>query len=179
MPAVSPAHAAAPGAGGVTITYLEMLAPPATPPRPAPKGVQVRRAAPPGVPFYRWLYDAVGAAWNWTDRRALSDEALAANVQHPDVAVHVLYHHGVPAGYAEWDYRRRPAAQLVYFGLLPGHIGQGLGGFFLDWAVRQAWQQASVGRLWVHTCSLDHPRALGLYQRCGFRIYKAETKPAA
>jgi hypothetical protein len=30
-------------------------------------------------------------------------------------------------------------------------------------------------RLWLHTCDLDHPGALGFYQRSGFRIYDRRT----
>jgi len=32
----------------------------------------------------------------------------------------------------------------------------------------------SPKRLFVQTCTLDHPRALGLYQRCGFIPFAQE-----
>lgn len=160
----------------VTITYLEMHAPPAAPPRARPDDAAIVRANPPTVGFYRYLYDAVGAPWAWTDRKALTDDALAAVVQDAAVHVHVLYLHGTPMGYAELDARRPPDVQLAYFGLVPEAIGQGLGGFFLDWAVRAAWALAGDGgRVWVHTCTLDHPRALPLYERAGFRRYREEV----
>ena len=53
-------------------------------------------------------------------------------------------HHGTPAGYAELDRREPPDVQLAYFGLMPEFIGKGLGGFFLDWAVRAA----SIDQRW-------------------------------
>jgi GNAT superfamily N-acetyltransferase len=106
----------------------------------------------------------------------LSDAALAAIVQDPAVAVHVLYQRGTPAGYAELDFRSPPDVQLAYFGLLPDFIGQGLGGAFLDWVIREAWQHDPY-RLWVHTCTLDHPRALPVYRQHGFVPYKRETEP--
>jgi hypothetical protein len=31
--------------------------------------------------------------------------------------------------------------------------------------------------LWTHTCTYDHPRALGYYQRAGFTVY--ERRPLA
>ena len=153
------------------VTYLEMTAPPERPASPPPRqAVEIRRAVRPTTSFYRYLYDAVGGPWTWTERRLMSDEGLAAIVRDPRVEILVLWVDGVPAGYAELD-RRSPAdIELAYFGLIPEFIGQGLGRFLLDHAVRRAWS-CEPRRLWVHTCDLDHPRALGVYEKCGFRVY--------
>ena len=45
-------------------------------------------------------------------------------------------------------------------------------------ALAFAWRK-DVERLWVHTCTLDHPTALGFYRRHGFVPYKRtiETFP--
>ena len=160
----------------VYITYLDMHAPPEAVPLPVPEGVDIRRAYRPTVAFYRFLYDTVGAPWQWTDRRKLDDAALGALIQHEDVAIHVLYVDGTPAGYAELDYRHRPDVELTYFGLMPGFTGRGLGRFFLDWTIREAWRHTPE-RLWVHTCTLDHPAALSLYEKMGFVPYKREKAP--
>jgi len=163
------------------ITSLEMLAPPASPPPPAPRdGLSIQRAVRPTVSFYRYLYDTVGEDWLWYERRRLDDAALAAIVQHPAVEVFVLYAEGVPAGYAELDGRAlgaRGEVELAYFGLLPEFIGHRLGPWLLDWAVRRAW---SLGprRVWVHTCTLDHPGALAMYERAGFVQFKTEVEIA-
>lgn len=157
----------------IVVTYLEMNAPPA-PPAPPPPDVIVRQALTPTVSFYRYLYNEVGAEWLWGDRRRLSDAALAAIIQDPAVAVHVAYHAGVPAGYAELVHSDT-AIELAYFGLLPAFIGRGIGGWFLRWAVHQAWS-ARPRRVWVHTCTLDHPRALRVYRNAGFVIYRREEK---
>jgi GNAT superfamily N-acetyltransferase len=162
------------GPGGsveTLVTYLEMTAPPerpaTLPPGPA---VEIRRAVRPTTSFYRYLYDAVGGPWTWTERRLMSDGALAAIVRDLRVEVLVLWVDGVPAGYAELDRRSPPDIELAYFGLIPEFIGQGLGRFLLDHAVRRAWSY-EPRRLWVHTCDLDHPRALGVYENSGFRVY--------
>jgi GNAT superfamily N-acetyltransferase len=153
------------------IAYLEMRSPPAQPPRPAPRpDLEIRRAWRPTVSFYRYLYSAVGGPWSWTDRRRLNDAALAAILNDPLVEVNVLWLAGVPAGYAELDRRAPPDIEIGYFGLMPEFIGQGLGGYLLDWTIHHAWR-ARPHRLWLHTCDLDHPRALGFYQHAGFRIY--------
>ena len=34
-------------------------------------------------------------------------------------------------------------------------------------------------RVWVHTCSLDHPHALANYQARGFRIFRVEEQREA
>jgi len=168
-PAPSPVPA---GKIDVVITYLEMHAPPA--PRTSPhraEQVAVMRARRPTVSFYRYLYDTVGTPWLWYERRALADEALAAIVQDPAIDVEVLYVDGVPAGYFELDRNEPSEVELCYFGLVPEFIGRGLGGWFLDRAVEHAWA-GEARRVWVHTCTLDHPAALGVYQRAGFKPYR-------
>jgi GNAT superfamily N-acetyltransferase len=129
----------------------------------------------PTVSFYRDLYDTVGAAWLWYERRRLNDEALGAIVRDERVEVHVLWVEGVPAGYAELDLRRMPDIELVYMGLLPEFTGQGLGSYLLDFAIDRAWSFGPQ-RLWLHTCNHDHPRALEMYQGAGFVAYRTETK---
>jgi GNAT superfamily N-acetyltransferase len=170
--------AAATGAGRrieTLVTYLEMTAPPTRPGRPAPRAnLEIRRARRPTVSFYRYLYAAVGEPWTWTVRRCLSDAELAAILNDPRVEVNVLWEAGVPAGYAELDRRTPPDIEIGYFGLMPEFIGQGLGGYLLDWAIHHAWRM-QPRRLWLHTCDLDHPGALGFYQRSGFRIYDRRT----
>ena len=159
-----------------TVTYLEMRAPPRHPTRPAPmKRLAILRAEPPTVSFYRYLYERIGAPWNWTERRALDDEALAAIIHDERVEIYVLYVAGVPAGYAELDRRIEDEIEIAYFGLLPEFVGRGLGGYFLDWAVGAAWTRGP-GRVWLHTCDLDHPRALSVYQRAGFAPYRQRVE---
>jgi hypothetical protein len=123
----------------VKVTYLEMLA---RPERvvPAPRqGLTVVHAKKPTVAYYRFLYDAVGRDYNWTSRKRLSDAELAALLNDPRLEVHVLMAEGVPAGFAELDRRVEGEIELVQFGLVPEFIGQGLGRYFLRWAIDRAW----------------------------------------
>lgn len=158
----------------VTTWYLEMKARPAAPARGTPQGVRLEHAPAPPLHFYRYLYETVGAPWLWSDRRRMSDEELASHVHDAHVEVWVAYRAGIPLGYFELDRRMEGACELAYFGLFPDAIGQGLGAWLLEAAVARAWSDAGTERLWVHTCSLDHPRALGIYERAGFARY-AET----
>ena len=159
----------------VVTTFLEMRSP------PPPAGGHHRaeplaliRANPPTVSYYRYLYEAVGSSWLWYERRLLDDAALAAIVEDPLVEVTVLYHRGSPAGYVELDTRVPGEVELAYLGLLPGHIGRGLGTYLLDWALGHAWDRGPE-RVWVHTCTLDHPAALATYQRAGFEPYDQQV----
>jgi GNAT superfamily N-acetyltransferase len=158
----------------VATTSLEMFRDPGGELPPAPDGVRVVRAAPPGVRFYRFLYDGVGAPWHWYDRKRWDDATLAATVDDPAVEVHVLWRRGAPAGYVELDRRVAALCEVAYFGLFPEAIGGGLGTWFLRWAVREAWREPALDRLWVHTCTLDHPSALGVYRKVGFEPYAEE-----
>lgn len=160
----------------IAITYLEMqdepqpreLTPPAT-------NVLIAPALKPTVSFYRYLYNTVGAPWLWYERRLMSDEQLRALIQNPQVEIYVLYVDGVPAGYAELDRRHETDIELAYFGIMPEFIGQRLGPFFLDWIIDKAWSYQPQ-RFWLHTCTLDHPKALAVYQQAGFVPYKREEK---
>ena len=159
----------------VTVTYLQMTSPDQRSPAPEwPEPVRVRRAERPAVSFYRYLYDTVGADWDWHVRRRLSDDALAAIVHDDAVEVHVLHVRGVPAGYAELDRRVEGEVEIAYFGLMPDYIGRGLGPALLGWALERAWSYGPR-RVWLHTCSLDHPKALAMYRRAGFEVYDREV----
>ncbi|MBL7995079.1 GNAT family N-acetyltransferase [bacterium] len=157
----------------VVTTYLEMVEKPADIPSGNPEGALIMRANRPTVSFYRFLYNTVGENWKWVDRKKLSDDDLRIIIQDENVEVHVLYKNGVPAGYVELDFRQISEVEIAYFGLMPEFIGQGSGKRLLQWAINSAWER-NPKRLWLHTCSLDHPGALQLYQKCGFKIYKSE-----
>jgi GNAT superfamily N-acetyltransferase len=156
------------------VTYLEMTARPVRPAVPPPPGrLALMRAARCTTAFYRFLYDTVGEPWLWFERRLWSDERLAAWLEKPAIEIFVLYVGGVPAGFYELDYGEPADVELAYFGLMPEFIGGGYGAYLLRAAVDAAWQR-SPRRLWVHTCTFDHPRALGAYQRAGFVVYRRE-----
>ena len=160
----------------MTVTFLEMKAKPAAIPPPQPKGkVALLRCEKPPVHFYRYLYDTIGGDYYWVDRKKLTPEALAEVIQHPLNHLYVLYTEGSPAGMAELDFRKDGVCNIAYFGLMPEAIGKHLGYFFLYHTCQNAWAHP-IGRLTINTCTLDHPRALPLYQRIGFTAYSREER---
>jgi GNAT superfamily N-acetyltransferase len=93
------------------------------------------------------------------------------------VSLHLLSVAGAPAGYFELERHRDGSVEISYFGLLPEYRGRGLGKYMLTEAVQAAWALGAT-RVWLHTCTLDHPGALGNYLGRGFRPLKTEAYEA-
>lgn len=162
----------------VTTWSLEMRSPEELRPAPRPSAfadlalVQARRPSPA---FARFLYATVGRDWQWIDRLPWSDAEWLAWLDRPRVETWVAYVEGTPAGYFQLDGASEPGSvEIAYFGLMPGFIGKGLGGWLLTEAIRRAWALGAA-RVWVHTCSLDGPHALANYQARGLRVFKEEV----
>jgi len=157
----------------VTIFYLEMKSP-SHRSLPVPRDdLAVVHAVVPTPRYYRFLYDSVGDDYHWYRCKQLSDAELAQLIQNPLDEVHVLYVAGTPAGFAQLDRRQNDEIELIQFGLMPEFIGQGLGPWFLQQIIDIAWSRQPK-RLWLHTCTLDHPSALPMYQKAGFELYREE-----
>ena len=60
---------------------------------------------------------------------------------------------------------------------MPYFIGQRLGPYLLTKAVDIAWSREPE-RLTVNTCTLDHPKALPMYQRFGFQPIARKEVPS-
>jgi GNAT superfamily N-acetyltransferase len=159
----------------VKTTYLQMFARPERIVPPPREGLAVVHAKKPTVSYYRFLYDGVGRDYDWPRCKKLSEAELAALLHDPRIEVHVLMVDGVPAGFAELDRRSEGEIELVQFGLMPEFIGQGLGRYFLQWAIDKAWSYGPR-RFWLHTDTKDHPVALSNYLKRGFSVYKEEIK---
>ena len=81
------------------------------------------------------------------------------------------------AGYFELRRDDDDSIEIAYIGLLPAFVGRGLGRCLLSAAVERAWA-CGARRVWLHTCSFDHPAALPNYLARGFRVYKKESYEA-
>ena len=157
----------------VTRTYLEMSAAPAGIRIAAPEGAHVERLERCPPELYRQLYAEVGRQWSWFDRLWWSDAELAAHLGRPEVLIRVLHLNGAPAGYYELVGHGDRSVEIGYFGLMPHAIGKGLGRWLLGEAIAEAWS-TQPDRVWLHTCTLDHPAALPNYLKAGFTVTKTE-----
>lgn len=152
----------------VTVTFLEMTAPPANYSHP-PMNRQVALLKTRNMPlhFYRYLIDRVGRKWHWVNALRLDDEELAAGIHEPGRDIRVLYLDGAPAGFFDIKTHLPEETEIAYFGMMEHATGQGLGRWFLGAAIEAAWA-TNPRRISVQTCTLDHPAALPLYQKLGF-----------
>jgi GNAT superfamily N-acetyltransferase len=168
-----------PGKIANVVTCLEMLERPASrPTTPFPPGVSLSPLDRSDPAIYRALYRKIGEDWLWYSRLVMPDDALRAILDDPCVVILVLGKDEEDIGLLELDFRQDGVCELVFFGLVATAIGQGLGRALMDAALDRAWSQP-ISRFWVHTCTFDHPAALGFYIRSGFRPYafQVEVQP--
>lgn len=167
-----------PGELATVVTSLEMRARPRPAPMPAAR-LRLQRWATPGLEKYRTLFRRVGAPWLWYSRLAMPDDRLAAIVHDPAVQVYAAVDpQGIEVGMLELDFRHAETCELSYFALVPELVGRGNGRWLMAEALARAWAPG-ITRVWVHTCTLDHPRALPFYMAAGFLPYRRtiETFP--
>lgn len=158
----------------VVRTYLELRDPTSLrgSPFPSSEARVVKRGAYP-LQDYRRLYRDVGRQWHWRDRLSWSDTELSDYLTSPDVSVWELLVGEASAGFFELRRHADGSVEIAYFGLAPAFIGRGLGGALLTRAVEEAWALGAK-RVWLHTCTLDSPRALPNYIARGFEPFKTE-----
>lgn len=136
--------------------------------------VRLERLASFDVEAYRECYRSVGEAFHWHDRLHWTDEQIRAHLSDPAIAVHCARRSESLAGYYELRRERDDdSVELAYFGIVAAEFGRGFGKHLLSCAVRDAWASRPT-RVWVHTCTLDHPNALTNYVARGFIPYKTE-----
>jgi prephenate dehydrogenase len=158
-------------------TYLEQT----SRPRPIEEawpngGWQVNRVTSCPPSLFRYLYREVGRRWHWVDRLPWTNQRIREHLATPGVEVWVVSTDGVPAGYFELARNHDGVVEIAYFGLLPEFIGRGAGRSLLNAAINRAWDwRGTTIRVWLHTCSLDHPRALPNYLAAGFRVVREES----
>ena len=143
------------------------------PARPRPE-LRIERAEIPCPELNRFFYTAVGGDLFWLDRLSWSYDRWMVWLDRLDVETWIGSVSGTPAGYFELERQDGGSVEIAYFGLIPKFVGQGLGGALLSTAVEKAWE-GGARRVWLHTCSLDHPAALPAYQARGFRIFETVT----
>ncbi|WFT77614.1 MULTISPECIES: GNAT family N-acetyltransferase [unclassified Methylobacterium] len=119
------------------------------------------------LPRYRALFARIGTPWLWFSRRRMADAALAAILTDPAVEALALTRDGHDIGLVELDARVEGEVEIAFLGLVPEAVGRGIGRQLMGEALRRAWARP-VSRVWVHTCTFDHPSAIGFYQASGF-----------
>ena len=160
------------------VTTLEMRTKPALRPLPA-SPLRLVAWDRPSVEKYRALFRRVGAPWLWFSRLVMPEPQLLDIIHDPDVSIYaVVDRAGIEVGMLELDFREPRTCELSYFALIPELAGKGLGRWLMAEALNRSWVKW-IDRVWVHTCTLDHPSALNFYRAQGFVAIKrtVETFP--
>lgn len=161
-------HDLPPGKIASVVTYLEM--------KRRPKGLQAEpmaalRRMTEGQQAYKDLFLAVGQHYLWFSRAVMTDQQRTERLQDPVYEVYEFLHEGRTAGLCELKREDDGVVEISLLGLLPHAVGVGAGKALMDAALAAAWKRGTK-RVWLHTCTLDHPRALAYYLRSGFKAYK-------
>ena len=156
-----------PGELAAVVTSLEMRARPK--PRPLPAApLRLNAWREPTAEAYRTLFRRIGARWLWFSRLLLNDADLLAILHDTAVDLYAVTDNaGVEIGMVELDFRVAGECEIAFFGLVPELTGKGHGDWLMSQALALGWRK-DVTRMWVHTCTLDHPGALSFYRRNGF-----------
>lgn len=161
-----------PGRIANVVTYLEMTN------RPVPAAEvrsdrTVRHVVKPDLAAYRDLYRRIGTDWLWFSRAVMSDDELSALLAKPSTEIHFLEQDGVPIGLAELHRGEGGPdnVEIAMFGVVPEATGTGAARHLMNAALAVAWD-GGTERVWLHTCSFDHPAALRFYKRSGFTPFK-------
>lgn len=127
---------------------------------------------------YLALYRRVGEPQHWDQRTSMPEAELEALVTGGLLHIYVLRDMGGEAlGFCEFERIHFPQIELKNFGLVPEAKGRGLGAWLLATALQGEWR-SNPDRIWLHTDNRDHPAAIPLYERAGFRVFDVRDEPA-
>ena len=143
--------------------------------KPAASGITIEgrpdwrfeRVKAPEHDWYVDLLRRVGSNHLWYQRLITGPEAIAAKITASTTIIHALFVDGMAEGIAELDLSEEGSAELVYFGVTPTLAGSGAAHVMMERLVADAFSRP-VDRLWLHTNTIDHPRAMAFYRRAGF-----------
>lgn len=169
-------HEVPAGKLAAVVTYLEMRERPARRPEWADAPWRLRRVDEPEADWYWDLHGRVGRDWVWFSRMTLDREAATAAITAESVEIHALEFEGRDEGLVELDFQGHEC-EIVFFGVTDRLIGQGAGRWMMNRALDLAFARP-IERLWLHTCTLDHPGALDFYIRSGFVPYRRQVEIA-
>ena len=161
-----------PGKIANVVTFLEITEPPRAPP-PLPTGLAVERVAKPAAGWFRQLYRRIGEDWLWFSHAILPDSELSALLWRQTTEVYVLRrrHDDEDIGLVELDLSVPGEVEIVTFGVVPEVVGTGAAKVLLETVLAHCFG-SGAGRVWLHTCTFDHPAAVRFYRKQGFRGYK-------
>ena len=129
----------------------------------------------PDFQLNKFFYKQVGKKHRWIDRLSWSDEKWYSYISNQNLETYVISENDDLAGFFELLYNPElKETEILYFGLLEEYIGKGIGGYALSVAIKKSFEK-NIKRVWLHTCTLDHPNALKNYIARGMTVFKKEN----
>jgi GNAT superfamily N-acetyltransferase len=157
-------------------TSLERNSPPNPDSFPLPAGYTLVQPDPVDLSAFKRLFRTIGDPWLWFGRLTHSDEEILSILTAPTTTLRYLFAtDGAPVGLFEAQQEGDDTLQVTYFGLVPHATGMKLGPALMEHGLAQAWHP-KIKRMWVHTCTFDHPAALSFYRRQGFTPFQQRVE---
>ena len=129
----------------------------------------------PDFQLNKFFYKQVGKKHRWIDRLSWTDEKWINFISNKNLETYVISETEDLIGFFELLYNPNlNETEISYFGLLEEYIGKGIGGYALSEAIKKAFEK-KIKRVWLHTCTLDHPNALKNYIARGMRVFRKEN----
>ena len=129
----------------------------------------------PDFQLNKFFYKQVGKNHRWIDRLSWSDEKWINYISNRNLETYIISESDELAGFFELLYNPElKETEISYFGLLEEYIGKGIGGYALSVAIKKSFEK-NIRRVWLHTCTLDHPNALKNYIARGMTVFKKEN----
>jgi GNAT superfamily N-acetyltransferase len=161
-------------------TSLERSTPPDPDTYPLPAGFKLVQPDPVDLSEFKRLFRTIGDPWLWFGRLLKSDEAIMSILTAPTTTLRYLVHPGgALVGLFEAQQQKSEEGddtlEVSYFGLVPEATGKGLGPVLMENGLAAA-HGPHIRRIWLHTCTFDHPAALSFYRRMGFRPFRQRVE---
>ena len=158
------------------VSYMRLTEAPSAPhPHPGAESIALERMT---LVAYLALYNRVGGPLRWDQRLRMPEAALEILLSDNRLRVYVLRDSDHAAlGFCEFDHGAFPEVELKNFGLVPEAQGRGLGPYLLATSLNEEWKFKPT-QIWLHTDTWDHPAAIHVYERFGFRVYSVVDEPA-
>ncbi len=129
----------------------------------------------PDFQLNKFFYKQVGKKYRWIDRLSWPDEKWIEYISNKNLETYVISISDDLVGFFELLYNPQlKETEISYFGLLEEYIGKGIGGYALSEAIKKSFDK-DINRVWLHTCTLDHPNALKNYIARGMTIFRKEN----
>jgi len=143
-------------------------------PAKLPKNIQISLVVKKDININKFFYRQVGKDHFWRDRLLWSDNEWKKYVNNKYLETGILKINDNLVGFYEQEFHKdKNEMELIQMGILKEHQGKKLGSLLLKHII-QNMHTRNIGRLWVHTCSLDHKHALNNYLSKGLKIFKEE-----